>query len=81
VSDLATPKWEIYNNVCKGRFQNMEDKLDKVEDKVDKLTAIVTNGLSSKVNAIWGWMVAIIVGLISVMGLTIYDLIVNHVIK
>ena len=78
MSDLATPKWEIYNNVCKGRFKNMEDKLDKVEDKVDKLTSIVTNGLTDKVTAIWGWMIALIAGLIGVMGMTIFDLVTNH---
>ena len=36
--------WEMYNNVCKSRFDTLETKMDAVYGKV-------TNGLSDKVGS------------------------------
>ena len=59
--------WEIYQNVCSGRFKT-------IEDKVDDLHVTVKNGLTDKVKALERMNWFIITGIIGVLAITVFDL-------
>ena len=61
MSDVKEQHWEIYEKVCKDRFQKIEDKLDTVH-------AVVTNGLVDKVKSLQRWNWFIITGIIGLLA-------------
>ena len=67
---MGEPEHEMYQLVCKTRFSQLEEKVEKVNAEVTAIGKVVFNGLSGmpkRVNWVLGVMVGFLVGVLSLV--------------
>ena len=63
-----TPEWDVYEKVCKDRFEKLEDKLDVIEKQVSNDIPHKIDNMFWKFLGITVSLVGVVIALLRLLG-------------
>lgn len=73
VTDLEKTNLEVHVDLCAIRYQQLDERITRVENKIDEVHADIINGNASMIKVLIGSTGTIIAGLLSTIVVMLFN--------